>query len=165
MTAAPPRHGNPFDKEPSIALPGAAMVSAMLAAAAIVGLVWLLITRLGGWASDVQTTGLIGAAIAGGVGVFGILIIGPAKTRPISTWMNLWLAAMVARLFITPAITYLLYSAASLNATALALSVGSAYLAVLLAEAIVLARHVGKVVHPVSVDSGSTNELQVPKGS
>jgi len=72
---------------------------------------------------------------------------------------------MLARLFITPAITYLLYSAASLNAMALALSVGLAYLAVLLAEAIVLARHVGKVVYPVSVDSGSTSDLQVPKGS
>jgi hypothetical protein len=64
--------------------------------------------------------------------------------------MTLWLAAMVIRMLATPAITFLLYFAvpAPGGAAALALAVAAVYLVVVLTEAIVVARHVGRITTP-----------------
>ena len=63
-----------------------------------------------------------------------------------SAWISCWIGGSILRLLLIPAATYLLYSATSLNATALALSVGLTYVVTLFAEAAVLALHVQRTL-------------------
>jgi hypothetical protein len=75
-----------------------------------------------------------------------VLAMTPWKTRPMTDWWTMWLGAMVLRLLATPALAYLLYSAAPLSPEAMCLAVAASYLAALLAEAVGIARHVGRVL-------------------
>lgn len=134
----------PLANEPVISLPTARLLGAVTVAAAITGSLWVGVTLMLGQASAVQTAGLVAAAIVAAVTIAGLLAITPWKTRPISAWMTFWLAGMVIRMLATPALTFLLYSAIPLNAPALTLSVAIVYLVVLMTEAIVVARHVGR---------------------
>jgi hypothetical protein len=128
--------------EKKIALPTAVLLWTVCGSGALIGAGWTLGAAIGKWPTDVQFAGLAGGAIVAMVGGLGVLIMKPWKTRPIGDWMTMWLAATVLRVFLTPTLTFLLYSSARLNAFTLTLSVASAYLVVLLAEAFVLARYV-----------------------
>lgn len=143
--------------EVAIAMPTGVLVATVLATASGIGVIWVVVARLAGYGVPVQNSGLAGAAVVGLVGLVGTLVIGPWKPRPIAVWMTMWLAATVVRLFITPGLTFLLYSTASLNVTALTLSVAGTYLAVLLVEAVVMARHVSQIMDPPTDSSGFQN--------
>jgi hypothetical protein len=138
------------NSEPTLTLPTGRIIAAMLLAAAFTGSAWVGIALALKMDATVQTAGLVGVAIVAVVCVLGLLAITPWKPRPVSTWMTLWLAGTVLRLFATPALTFLLYFAAPLNALAVTLSVALAYLIVLLTETAVIARHVSRVTQPAS---------------
>ncbi len=138
------------NNDPTLALPTQRIIGAILLAAAFTGSAWVGVTLVLKKDSSVQTAGLVGAAVVAVVCVLGLLAIIPWKPRPISMWMTMWLFGTVVRLFATPALTFLLYSAVPLNAMALTLSVALAYLTVLLTETAVIARHVSRVTQPAS---------------
>jgi len=155
-------------REAAIIPPIAILLRTVIGVSILAGLLWAAAARVGGWPQAVQTAGMVGAAVVGGVGTFTLVIMsisGGGRPRPISWWMTMWLASTVIRLFVTPVLTFVLYFAAFLNAAALTISVALVYLAVLLAEAIVLARHVSRVLYPVSPLSRITGDLRVSKGS
>ncbi len=110
-------------------------------AAMVCGAGWAVSAHLVTRDAAVVLSGLAGTALVGGMIMVSVLVIQPWKPRPVGIWMNLWMAGSVLRLLLIPAVTYLLYSAASLHATALALSVGLTYVLTLFAEAVVLALH------------------------
>jgi hypothetical protein len=134
--------------EPTLAMPAGRIVAAILVAAGMTGSGWVGITLALGKDVAVQTAGLAGAALVAIVGVLGVLAMAPWKHRPISMWMTFWLAGTLVRMLATPALTFLLYSAAPLNAMALTLAVAVAYLIVLLTETAVIARSVGRAASP-----------------
>jgi hypothetical protein len=139
-----------------LALPTSRLLTAVVLAAALTGATWVGVCLILHQSSEVQSAGLIAAAVVAMVSVAGILAMMPWRARPISSWMTLWLAGMVIRMLAVPAITFLLYFAApapgssgsSGGAAALALAVAAAYLVVVLTEAIVVAVHVGKATTP-----------------
>jgi glucan phosphoethanolaminetransferase (alkaline phosphatase superfamily) len=144
--------------EPVLSLPTSRLVTAVALAAAMTGSIWVGVCLILRQSSGVQIAGLLAAAVVLAVSIAGILAITPWKTRPISTWMTLWLAGMVIRMLATPAITFVLYFAVpaptpgdSGGAAALALAVALVYLVVVLTEAIVVARHVSKATTPAQL--------------
>jgi len=134
--------------EPAITLPTGLLIGAVLGTAVLASSGWVVVTRLGGWAADVQVAGLAAGAVVALTGVLGTLVMKPWRARPISWWTTMCMVGMVTRLILTPALTFVLYSAVSLNAAALSLSVALAYLLVVVAEAAVLAGHVGQTLYP-----------------
>ena len=70
----------------------------------------------------------------------------PWRPRDLGMWMTMWMAATVLRLLLTPALAYLLYSATSLSGMALGLAIVTSYFLALLAEWVVLDRHINKVL-------------------
>jgi hypothetical protein len=127
-----------------IAWPTAHLLGTVTAVALVACLAWTIAVWLGPWGADVAVAGLTGVGIVAVLTAASLLMLQPWKTRPISTWLNLWLAGTVMRLLAVPAVTFVLYSAAPLSAGALILGVGLTYVLTLLAEAAVLARHVGR---------------------
>lgn len=131
--------------EPTFTLPVGRLLSAIALAAGLSGSVWVAVTLLLRKPADVQWAGLVGAGVVLIVAVLGVLAMAPWRARPASTWMTLWLAGMVIRMLAAPALTFLLYFAAPLNAVALTLAVAVAYLIVLLTETATIAHHVSRV--------------------
>jgi hypothetical protein len=141
--------------EPVLALPTSRLLTAVVLAAALTGATWVGVCLILHQSSGVQYAGLIAAAVVAMVSLGAILAMMPWRSRPISSWMTLWLAGMVIRMLAVPAITFLLYFAApapgssgSSGGAVLALAVAAAYLVVVLTEAIVVAVHVGKATTP-----------------
>src|SRR5262245_54395102 len=130
MTAATSAHS-----EAVIALPSRLLFGSVMGVTALLAAGWLVISVVAGTVGAVTTAGVVGIALVAGISLLSVLIMAPWKSRPILTWMSIWMGGTVARLLVTPAVTFLLYSAVSLNATALTVSVAAAYLAVLLTEA------------------------------
>ena len=130
--------------EPTFALPAGRLVVSVALAAAIVGCAWVAIAILLHQPGDVQWAGLAGAGVVLLVNVLGILAMAPWKARPASTWMTLWLAGTLVRMVAAPALTFLLYFSAPLNAMTLTLAVALAYLVVLLTETATIAHHVSR---------------------
>ena len=108
--------------EPCLSLPTSRLVTSIALAAALTGSTWVGVAVILRQSSGAQMAGLLAAAVVAIVAIGGILAIGPWKTRPVGTWMSLWLAGMVIRMLATPAITFLLYFAVPVNAAALALA-------------------------------------------
>ena len=129
-----------------LAWPGWRLIGTIAGVAALSASAWLAAPRLGPWDAEVAVAGVAGAVLVGALAIVVLLAVWPWKMRPMSTWMNLWLGGTVLRLLLIPAATYLLYSATSLSATALALSVALTYLLTLFAEAAVLALYVRRAV-------------------
>ncbi len=129
-----------------LAWPGWRLIGTIAGVAALSASAWLAAPRLGPWDAEVAVAGVAGAVLVGALAIVVLLAVWPWKMRPMSTWMNLWLGGTVLRLLLIPAATYLLYSATSLSATALALSVGLTYVLTLFAEAAVLALYVRRAV-------------------
>ena len=129
-----------------LAWPGWRLIGTIAGVAALSASAWLAAPRLGPWDAEVAVAGVAGAVLVGALAIVVLLAVWPWKMRPMSTWMNLWLGGTVLRLLLIPAATYLLYSATSLSATALALSVGLTYVLTLFAEAAVLALYVRRAL-------------------
>jgi hypothetical protein len=141
--------------EQTLAMPTSRLVMGVLLAAGLTGAAWVGICLvIIGQTAAIQAAGLVGAGVVAVVAAMGIVAMTPWKTRPVTGWMTMWLAGTVIRMLATPAVTFLLYSAIPLNAMALTLSVAIAYLVVVLTEATIVARHVGRVVYP---SAGSSN--------
>ncbi len=133
-------------EEPVLAWPGWRLIGTIAGVAALCAGAWLAAPRLGPWDTGVAVAGVAGAVLVGGLAIVALLVVRPWKMRPLGTWMNLWMGGTVLRLLLVPAATYLLYSATSLSATPLALSVALTYLLTLFAEAAVLALYVRRAV-------------------
>jgi hypothetical protein len=140
--------------EPVLSMPTSRLVMGVLIAAGLTGAAWVGICLVIGQTAAIQAAGLVGAGVVAVVAAIGIVATTPWKTRPVTGWMTMWLAGTVIRMLATPAVTFLLYSAIPLNAMALTLSVAIAYLVVVLTEATIVARHVGRAVYP---SAGSSN--------
>jgi hypothetical protein len=134
--------------EPTISLPGGTIFAAIIAITIVVPAIYALIALLAGWEKATIEAAGWGAALAGGIASGATLVMGPWKSRTINSWMTFWLGATVLRLFITPALAWLLYSATSLHLEALCLSVATTYFLTVLTEAWIIARHVRKVLPP-----------------
>lgn len=131
-------------REPIIELPtGRLVVTGVVAGAA----------ALAGWATATAVLGRPELIIGGAAGVVlvtvltigSLLVLRPWKPRRVTGWANLWLAALVGRLLLTPALAYLLYSATPLDLVPLMLSVAVTYLVVQLTEAAILALHLKRI--------------------
>ncbi len=105
------------------------------------------------WSRVVAATGRVptivpaaaGATLVAGISILSLVVIGPWKPRAVGSWANLWLAALVGRLLLTPALAYLLYSATQLSLTPLMLSVAATYVIVQISEAAALAAYIKRI--------------------
>ncbi len=135
----------PATKEPIIALPTGRMVESIVGLSAVTCAGWLAVIWLGGFEGEAGAAGVVGAATVAAVSVAAALLMRPWRPRPVSSWMTWWLAGIVGRLLVTPAVAYLLYSATSLSGTPLLLSVATTYVIVQCGEAAVVALHIKRV--------------------
>ncbi len=133
-------------ESPAIVLPTGMLITAVLAACSIVSVFWIGIAWQMGWDNQVIIAGPVGGAAVALTGILGVLIMTPWRPRDMGMWMTMWMAATVLRLLLTPALAYLLYSATSLSGTALGLAIVFSYFLALLAEWVVLDRHINKVL-------------------
>ena len=131
-------------REPVTSLPTRRMVIIVIGAglATIAG--WAAVTALTGRTGTI-TSAAAGAALVTAISTLSLLAIGPWKAREMGTWANLWLAALVGRLLLTPPLAYLLYSATPLSLTPLMLSVAVTYVVVQISEAAALAAHLNRI--------------------
>ncbi len=131
-------------REPVTSLPARRMVVTVIAAWAAVIAAWAVVTALTGRTATI-TPAAAGATLVAGISILSLLAIGPWKPRAMGTWTNLWLAALVGRLLLTPALAYLLYSATPLSLTPLMLSVAVTYVVVQISEAAALAAYLKRI--------------------
>ena len=131
--------------EPSIALPTGLLLASVCGSAMATSFGWLAVVWVGGFGWEVGVAGPAGAAVVAGVGVVAVVAMQPWRSRPVISWVTIWLAAIVGRLLLTPAAAFLLYSAAPLGGTPLLLSIAITYVIVQVCEAAVLAMHVQRV--------------------
>jgi hypothetical protein len=131
-------------REPITALPALRMVLTVVGAGLATMAAWTAVTVLNGRTATIMPAAA-GAALVTGISTLSLLAIGPWKPREMGTWVNLWLAALVGRLLLTPALAYLLYSATPLSLTPLMLSVGVTYVVVQISEAAALAAYLKRI--------------------
>ncbi len=132
-------------KEPIISMPTGLLLAVVITAAAACAAASWAAAWLLGLEQGIGAAGVAGAGVVALVGSLGVVVMRPWKTRVMSEWATMWLAATVLRLLLTPVAAYVLYSAAPLSLTPLMLSVGGTYLVVLLVEAAFLALHLKRV--------------------
>ena len=144
QTTTPAHAPSHLADEPSVAWPTWRLLGAIALVAVVAVTAWAVAAWLGPWGPGVFAAGATGVAIVAVVTAASMLALVPWKARPISSWMQWWMGGSLMRLIVVPAVTYLLYSAASLSAGALMLGVGLTYVLTLFAEAVVLAHHVGR---------------------
>ncbi len=131
-------------REPVTSLPTTRMLVTVIGAGVATIAGWSVVTALTG-GTGTMTSAAAGAALVTGISVLSLLAIGPWKSREMGTWANLWLAALVGRLLLTPALAYLLYSATPLSLIPLMLSVAVTYVVVQISEAAALAAHLNRI--------------------
>lgn len=131
--------------ETVFALPLGSMLGATVGIPGLTAAVWAIVTGAGDRGAAVVAAGVWGAAIVAAVGAGVLLLMRPRTPRPALAWTTIWLAGTAARLLLTPALGYLLYSATSLPATPLLLAVAVAYVLALFGEAALIALHVKRV--------------------
>ncbi len=131
-------------REPVTALPTRRMVVTVIGATLLTIAVSAALTMLTGGALTIPAA-VAGAALVAGITILSLLAIQPWKPRAIGTWANLWLAAIVGRLLLTPALAYLLYFATPLSLTPLMVSVAATYIIVQISEAAALAAHLNRI--------------------
>ncbi len=132
-------------REPTFTLPTGRLLVTVCAVAAAAAAAWTFVTALLG-PPDTIAAGFAGATVVAVVTIGSVLAIRPWKRRPVSAWTTLWLAALIGRLVLTPAIAYLLYSATPLGLMPLMLSVAVAYVVVQISEAAALASSLKRIV-------------------
>lgn len=143
--AAAPRK---LPAEPEIAVPGRPFVAACALTPLVGGALWAVGATGLGYSREIVATGVAGAAVVLVVSLATVMVVSPWKRRPASMQMTMWLAGTVMRFLATPALAFLLYSAAPLDGKALTLSVGVVHLATLITEATVMSRLLGRAAVP-----------------
>ena len=128
-----------------VTLPGTALMVALAGASAVTGGVWALVAAILGKPAPVIIVGPVAAAAVTACTVAGVMVLMPWKPRPISMWINMWLAQTVARLIVTPVVAFLLYSAARLPTWPLIMAIGLIYLTAVTSEAGVLAMYLKRL--------------------
>lgn len=149
--------GTAMGGEPRFSVPAGPLYAVSIGVAVVAVLVsaW----AAGHWA-DAAAAGALGAGVSGVTALAGILILRPGKSRPVSDWLTVWLAATVVRLLATPLLAGSLYSALPLPGRAFMLSVAGAYLACLLAETLWFARS----VHDSLARTAASRGASTPEG-
>lgn len=132
--------------EPSISLPTLKMLFTIFLASFITCLGWLIVVKLGDFQAGTMAAGPAGAGLVMVIGFLAVVLMRPWRQRPAGIWINIWMAGIVGRLFITPAAAYLLYSATPLDGQSLLLAVASSYFVVQCSEAGVLAFHLNRLL-------------------
>jgi len=130
--------------EPVTTLPTRRMVITVIASASATIAAWSVVAALTGRTSTIMAA-TAGAALVVCTSILSLMVIQPWKPREMGTWANLWLAALVGRLLLTPALAYLLYSATRLSLTPLMLSVAVTYVIVQISEAAALAANLKRI--------------------
>jgi hypothetical protein len=148
---------NALANEPVITLPASLAFGVIVVSGAVACVAWTIATWLLGYGSTTVLAGPWAAAAVVVAGLVGAAAMGPGKARRVGDWMTRWLASTVVRLLLTPILTFVLYSATSLEPVALTLAVAVTYLVVLLAEAWFLARYVAGLStrQPAAAPQGS----------
>lgn len=129
-----------------LAMPTGVLLATVFAAGAATAILWAGAVFALRMPAEVMQAGLVGAGIVTVIALGGVLVMLPWIPRSIMTWTSTWIGSSVFRLLVTPAVTFVLYSATSLPPVPLVLGVAGAYLVVLLSEAAILARIVNR--HP-----------------
>lgn len=127
-------------------MPTGVLLLTVFAAAAVMTVLWAGAVFALRMPAEIMQAGLVGIGLVTVIALGGVLVMLPWIPRSIMTWTSTWIGSSVFRLLLTPAITFVLYSATSLPPVPLVLGVASAYLVVLLSEAAILARIVNR--HP-----------------
>lgn len=133
-------------REPEISLPTAKMVFTIFLASLATCFTWMLVVKLGDFKASTMVAGPAGAGLVMLIGIITVFLMRPWRRRPAGIWINIWMAGIVGRLFITPAAGYLLYSATPLDSLPLLLAVASSYFVVQCSEAGVLAFHLNRTL-------------------
>ena len=132
------------NREPVTALP----TRRLLATIALAGL-----SAAGTWAGAAAAAGRPGLAAEGAAGAglvslvsaASVLAIRPWRPRAMGDWPGPWLGGILVRLLLTPALAWLVYSAAPLSLVPLMLSVAVAYMTVQISEAATVALYLKRV--------------------
>lgn len=132
---------NTTSKEPNISLPTSKMVFAIFLSSLATCLGWMLVVKLGDFEAGTMAAGPAGAGLVMVIGIIVVILMRPWRKRLVGDWINIWLAGIVGRLFITPGAAYLLYSATPLSGSPLLLSVAASYVIVQIGEAAVISLH------------------------
>lgn len=141
-------HGQGRAAEPSLSIPALPVVLACVLAPVVGVATWLGVTLGFGYSQTVVISGVVGSAVVLVVTLVSMLVTSPWTLRPVGLQMTMWMAGTVVRLLATPALAFLLYSAAPLDGKALALSVGAVHLVTLITEASVMSRLLGRAITP-----------------
>ncbi len=128
-------------KEPNISLPASKMIFAIFLSSLASCLGWMFVVKLGDFEAGTMAAGPAGAALVMVIGIIVVILMRPWRKRLVGDWINIWLAGIVGRLFITPGAAYLLYSATPLSGPPLLLSVATSYVIVQIGEAAVVSLH------------------------
>ena len=136
---------NTSSKEPNISLPASKMLLAIFLSSLAACLGWILVVKLGDFEAGTMEAGPAGAGLVMVIGILVVILMRPWRKRLVGDWINIWLAGIVGRLFITPAAAYLLYSATPLSGSPLLLSVATSYVIVQIGEAAVVSLHLKRI--------------------
>jgi hypothetical protein len=112
-------------------------VTAQVLAVAVSCGVWVVVALLGGWNA---TAGLIETVVVGAISLAMVAVIRPSNPRPVATFATVWMVASLTRFAAALGATFLLHSAAQLDARPLLFSFLLVAVLLLLVETRAVAR-------------------------
>lgn len=124
--------------EPVTALPTRRLLATVVVAALAAAGAWALAVIAAG-RPEIVREGVAGATLVALVSAGSVLAIRPWTARALGDWAGPWLGGMLLRLLLTPAVAWLVYSAAPLSLVPLMLSVAVTYITVQISEAAAVA--------------------------
>ncbi|MDP6601752.1 MAG: hypothetical protein QGH76_05595 [Phycisphaerales bacterium] len=122
---------------PTTSLAPARIVTAQVLAVAVSCGVWVVVALLGGWNA---TAGLIETVVVGAISLAMVAVIRPSNPRPVATFATVWMVASLTRFAAALGATFLLHSAAQLDARPLLFSFLLVAVLLLLVETRAVAR-------------------------
>ncbi len=122
---------------PTASLATARIVTAQVLVAAVSCGIWAVIALLGGWNA---TAGVVETVVVGAISLAMVAVIRPANPRPVATFATVWMVASLTRFAAALGVTFLLHSAAQLDARPLLFSFLLVAVLLLLVETRVVAR-------------------------
>ncbi|MHC4793297.1 MAG: hypothetical protein ACYTDE_03240 [Planctomycetota bacterium] len=147
--------------EPVYSLPCKGLaIGWVISLAVSIGL-WPLIGPVGWLDEDGICWAMLGAAIGGGIGGLGLLVIGPWKPRRSGDLPTLWLAATTARILAIPGVAFVLYSSIHPPEKPYVLGVAAGALALLVVEVPLIAR---AMLRQIAADESSATRSRASDG-
>jgi len=122
---------------PTTSLAPARIVTAQVLAVAVSCGAWVVVALLGGWNA---TAGLIETVVVGAISLAMVAVIRPSNPRPVATFATVWMVASLTRFAAALGATFLLHSAAQLDARPLLFSFLLVAVLLLLVETRAVAR-------------------------